>query len=407
MFWHSAQLLPLPRPRGCAFAGTPLQDAIAKLTPEQQARLKTYEAAQLSFKRRTDQYWRQTELKRKKRRAKISAGKAATEADYVREQPPVYKGPPRPDDVMKLLPKPPPKPEEKRERVAVVADFLRSAQEVYGFVPDQVNEDDFMIAYAMEATRLGLTRDQVVRLFAFETGGNGTHDMQSGYNPKSGQAASTGLGYAQLLAPNSIERVRKEGEEFAQRLERQAQQGGLPEGKARALLAKAAILRRMVADARKVPESWPAHIAYGKTPKGLAMHALNLDGDIGPWLQVVKLRDIREYAAKKGMENLNAAQLEMMNLAGPASGFEMMQPVGSKMPTANFFERKGYGRNPVVAGETGATLLAKIDKRMDVSAQRQSAQRFAHIFDGIAKRLAPGRAQPAFLAEPFSFLGIR
>ena len=85
----------------------------------------------------------------------------------------------------------------------------------------------------------------------------------------------------------------------------------------------------------------------------------------------------------------------------------MMQPIGGKMPTSNFFERRAYGRNPVVAGETGATLLAKIDKRMDVSAQRQGAQRFAVIFDGVARRLAGARAQPALLTEPLSFLGIR
>ena len=304
---------------GRAFAGTPLQDAIAKLTPEQQAALKAYETAHISFQRRTDQYWRLTELKRKRRRAKLGAGKALTEADYVKEQPPVYNGPPRPDEVMKLLPKPPPKPAEKRERVAVVADFLRFAQEVYGFVPDRASEDDFMIAYAMEATRLGLNKDQVVRLYAFETGGQGTHDLQSGYNPRTGHAASTALGYAQLLAPNSIEQIRKEGEDFAARLEREAQQSGVSESKARALVAKAAIVRRMVVDARKVHDGWGAHVAYAKTPKGLAMHTLNLDGDVGPWMQVVKLKGIKEYAAKRGMENLTAAQLEMMNLAGPGA----------------------------------------------------------------------------------------
>ena len=57
----------------------------------------------------------------------------------------------------------------------------------------------------------------------------------------------------------------------------------------------------MIVDARKVAENWPAHVAYAKTPNGIGMHALNLDGDVGPWLQTVKLRGIVEYAAKKGM----------------------------------------------------------------------------------------------------------
>ena len=211
---------------------TPLQEALARLTPEQQARFKAYEAARISFQKRTDQYWRLIELKRKKRQAKLAAGKAVAVADYVPEQPPVYNGPPRPDDVMAMLPKPPPAPVEIREPVPIVTDFLRQAEEVYGFKPDQVNEDDFMILYAMEAVRLGLTRDQVVRLYALETGGMGTQNLQSGYNPRTGKAASTALGYAQLLAANTIEQVRKEGPEFAARLERQAADGSVPDSKA-------------------------------------------------------------------------------------------------------------------------------------------------------------------------------
>ncbi len=381
----------VPAARFEALAETPLQEAIARLTPEQQGRLKAYEAARIAFAHRTDQYWHLIELKRRKRKAKFAAGQDVTAVDYVAEQPPVYKGPARPDDIMALLPKPPKPPAEIREPVPVVADFLRQAEEVYGFRPDRVSEDDFMIFYAMEAIKLGLTRDQVVRLYALETGGMGTQDLQSGYNPKTGHAASTALGYAQLLAANTIEQLRKEGEEFAARLERQAGDGSVPEAKAASLRVKAAILRRMIADARKVRESWPAHVAYAKTPKGIAMHALNLDGDIGPWMQVVKLKGIKEYAAKKGMGSLTGAQLELMNLAGPAHGFEMMQQVGRTMPTSNFFERKGYERNPVAAGKTGAQLLAKLDEIMDRNVQRQGAQRFASIFDSISRRLASGR----------------
>src|SRR5215469_10786025 len=140
-----------------ALAGTPLQDAIARLTPQQQARLKAYETARAGFQRRTDQYWHQIEVKRRKRKAKLAAGKAVTVADYVKTQPPVYKGPARPDDVMALLPKPEKPPIEQHEPVAVVADFLHHAEEIYGFRPDRVSEDEFMISYAIEAVRLGLT----------------------------------------------------------------------------------------------------------------------------------------------------------------------------------------------------------------------------------------------------------
>jgi hypothetical protein len=80
-----------------------------------------------------------------------------------------------------------------------------------------------------------------------------------------------------------------------------------------------------------------------------------------------------------------------MNLSGPAHGFEMMQPVGARMPTSNFFERKGYERNPIAAGKTGAQLLAKIGEIMDRNVQKPGAQRFAKIFDSIAARLAAGQ----------------
>jgi hypothetical protein len=382
----------LPQP--AASEQTPLQAAIAKLTPEQQQKLKAYEAARIAHNRRVDQYWRQTELKRKKRKIKLASGKPLTAADYVKEQPPVYKGPKRPDEIYALLPKPPQQPAEPRPTVPIVPDFLREAEEKYDFRPDRVSEDDFMISYALEAIRLGLSRDQVVRVYGLETGGMGTHDLQSGYNPRTRHAASTALGYAQLLAANSIEQIRKEGEEFASRLERVAESGEVSSSRAQALRAKAASLRRMTADARKVRDGWPSHVAYAKTPKGLAMHAVNLDGDIGPWMQVVKLKGIKDFAAKKGLNKLTGAQLELMNLAGPGSGFEMLTPVGQNMPTSNFFERGGYERNPVVHDKTAAQLLAKLDEIMDRNVQKAGAVKFAKIFDGIARRLAEeGRGQ--------------
>jgi hypothetical protein len=389
----------IPPPRGEA-AATPLQDAIAKLTPEQQATLKAYEAAHLSHIRQVDQYWRLIELKRKKRRIKLAAGKPLAPADYVKEQPPAYKGPKRPDEIMALLPKPPKPPvTEPKPTVAVVSDFLREAESIYGFKPERVSEDEFMIYYALEAVKLGLTRDQVVRVYALETGGMGTHDLQSGYNPRTGRAASTALGYAQLLAANTIEQIRKEGNEFASRLERMAAESATSQSKADSLRNKAICLRKMIADAKKVRDNWPAHVAYAKTPKGLGMHALNLDGDIGPWMQVVKLRAIKDFASKRGMATLSGGQLELMNLAGPGSGFEMMQPIGRDMPASNFFERGGYERNPIAHDRTGAQLLARLDEVMDRNVQKTGAQKFAKIFDGISHRLS-GEVRTSVQASP-------
>lgn len=380
---------------------TPLKAAIAKLTPQQQATLKAYQAARIGHDRRVDQYWREAEGKRKKRRAKLTKGKPVTAADYVKTHPPAYKGPPRPDAIYALLPKPPKPTVEPKPTIPVVKDFLREAEAQYGFKPDRVNEDDFMISYAVEALKRGLTKEQVVRVFALETGGMGTHDLQSGYNPKTGRAASTALGYAQLLAANSIEQVRKEGETYIERLERLAAERN-SDDKARALRAKAAAVRRMLADARKVADGWGSHVAYAKTPKGLAMHALNLDSDIGPLMQVTKLQSVRDYAARKGMATVTGGELEMMNLAGPGSGFEMMTPIGRTMPTANFFERGGYERNPVVHDKNGAELLARLNEIMDRNMQKPGSVKFAQIFD-VAKRLATGSPRPRVGASADSF----
>jgi hypothetical protein len=400
----AALLLALPVAAGeQAAAGTPLQDAIAKLTPQQQATFKAYETARLAFVRSVDQYWRRVELKRKKRKLKIAAGKPLTVEDYVKEPPPVYNGPKRPDEIMALLPKPPKTVAPPHEPVPVITDFLREAEAIYGFKPSRVNEDEFMIYYALEAIRLGLSRDQVVRVYALETGGMGTHDLQSGYNPRTGRAASTALGYAQLLAANSIEQIRKEGPDFAARLERMAEEPGISDEQAQALRMKAAAIRLMIADARKVHESWPAHVAYAKTPKGMAMHALNLDGNVGPWMQVVKLRGIMEYASKKGLGRLTGSQLELMNLAGPGSGLEMLQAPGRDMPTSNFFERGGYERNPVVHDKTGGQLVVKLDEIMDRNVQKPGAQKFAQIFDSIARRLAAGGRVRASAESPPAF----
>ena len=83
---------------------------------------------------------------------------------------------------------------------------------------------------------------------------------------------------------------------------------GTPPERAEALRAKAAILRRMLRAARSVPNEWSAHVRFGGTPKGLGIHALNLDADVGPWLQVLKLKGLKDDAAQAGRANLTGAR---------------------------------------------------------------------------------------------------
>jgi hypothetical protein len=156
---------------------------------------------------------------------------------------------------------------------------------------------------------------------------------------------------------------------------------GIAPARAAALQKKARAVRRMLASAKTVPNDWYAHMKFAGTRNGLGIHALNLDGDIGPMLQVIKLKGIREVAERAGRKNLTPAELELMNLAGPSTGLEMMTPVGRKAPTPNFFSRLGYERNPVVHNRTAAELLARIDEIMDANVNKPGAVEFAAAFD--------------------------
>jgi hypothetical protein len=100
-------------------------------------------------------------------------------------------------------------------------------------------------------------------------------------------------------------------------------------------------------------------------------------------MQVIKLRDVKRYAERAGRTVLTPEQLELMNLAGPGTGLEMMTALGSQMPTSNFFSRRAYMRNTIVRGRTGAGLLKALGDRMDVNQRNSGAREFAQVFDEI------------------------
>ena len=352
-----------------------------RLTPEQLRAYRAYLSARTTFDQQFEMYWALIEERKDHRRRKRASNQAMTVADYVAEQPPKYAGPPLPPDVQKIIESLQVPGSDPDKQMATVADFLAAARAQFDFAPTITTERDFKRRYAMESLHLGLNKLQVVRVYALETGGDGTFDMQSGFHPitRQGRAISSALGYAQLLGANSVSELVKHGEGFVQRLEAAAagqQQHGA------AWQAKAQIVRRMLATARSVPNEWSQHRRFAQTPQGLAIHALNLDADIGPWLQALKLRGIVDTAAKEaGRTSLTGGQLEIMNLAGPRNGLEMMDAIGGQMPTANFFEQGGYLRNSIVRERTGAELLRALDDRMDVNIKKAGSIEFLAVFD--------------------------
>jgi hypothetical protein len=210
--------------------------------------------------------------------------------------------------------------------------------------------------------------------------------MQSGFNPvtKQGKPISSALGYAQLLHANSTSELVKHGEKFARRLLAMAATPGTPTERAAALKAKAAMLRRMLKEARSVPNEWSHHVRFAGTTAGLGIHTLNLDADVGPWLQVLKLKALKDEAAAAGRQSLAGAEIELMNLAGPRTGLEMLMPVAQTMATANFFSEGGYYRNTIVREKTAAELLKALNDRMEVNIKKPGAVEFAQIFDEVS-----------------------
>jgi hypothetical protein len=372
-------------PAAAASQTTALELA-AKLTPAQRQIYDDYRRAREAFEAKLRAYWTRVDAKRDARRAKHMLAQALSAEDYVPEQPPKYAGPELPADIAKIiaevLPPVPTRP------LPDVNDFLAAAKAQYGFVPTPTTELDFKRRYAREALAVGLSKDQVVRIYALETGGQGTYDMQSGINPltKQGRPISSALGYAQLLNGNSVSELVKHGTAFQQRLLKLAAEPGLPPARVAGLREKAAVLRRMLRAARSVPNEWAAHVRLGGTAGGLGIHALNLDADVGPWLQVLKLKALKEAAEAAGRGPLSGAEIELMNLAGPRTGLEMMTPLGRAMPTANFFSEGGYYRNTIVREKTAAELLAALEQRMEANLKKPGAVEFAQVFDELARR---------------------
>jgi hypothetical protein len=356
------------------------------VTPEAIAdfrrKLREYQEARADFEQQASAYWSAIADKRRRRFAKFREHVPVELDDYVLTQPPVYTGPKRP-----INPTPeeePERPHRERKYIPVVADLLKAAADQFQFVPERpANEMEFKRAYARYALATGVTREQAVRVYSFETGGTGDHAVQSGIEHGGTRAISTAIGYNQLLTTNSVELMAEQGPELIRALTARAAQ--LSGSARRSMDYKLAVLKRMVALARSVPDDWSAHERIADTEQGWAIHAMVLDTDVGPMLQTYKLLTSVIFARAKGYTRpLTAAELEMMNLTGDGTGYDMVtmpQSFREQVPTSNFFQRSGYERNPVaIRHNTVAKLLAVTDARMDANSNLPGAKELAAAF---------------------------
>jgi hypothetical protein len=350
---------------------------------EYRRKLKEYTHARQQYGDEAAAYWRSVAEKRRLRNSKRRINQEIVLDDYVLTQPPVYAGPAKPVDlsapVLEVVPPP-------SKYVPVVADFLKSAEEQFNFVPQRPqSEIEYKRAYAKVASAAGLTKEQVVRIYGFEAGGNGTYDVQAGleYPTLGARASTTALGYNQLLNTTSVELMAEHGDQFLNVLKAKAAKlSGAPK---KTLESKIDVLQRMVDFSRTVPDDWSEHQKLAKTPKGLGIHSMNLDIDIGPVLQTQKLINSVIFADQKGFKGiLSAAELEMMNLTGDGNGFDMVTLAAElcdQVPTSNFFQKEGYERNPVASrNNVVAKLLVATNAKMDTEVKLQGAKDLAAVF---------------------------
>jgi len=342
--------------------------------------LAVYQQAYAAYERRASAYWEEVAAKRRIRIDKRRQHQPITLDDYVLTQPPVYTGPPRPVD-----PRIPVEPPPEREPIPLVGDFLKAAAEEFGFVPDlPQSEGEFKRAYAKAASAAGLTKEQIVGVYAFETDGRGTYDMQAGVTPTRARAISPALGYNQLLSTNTVSLLAENGERYVAALHAKAL---LLRGEERRRFErKIAALRRMIAYCRSVPPYWSEYDKLAKTTRGgWGVHAAVLDIDIGPMLQVQKLLDSVVFARAKGYTApLTPAELELMNLTGDGNGIDLVtmpRELRARVPTANFFQPGGYARNPI-ARRTGtvAKLFEALEDKMARAQNAPGAQEMASAF---------------------------
>jgi hypothetical protein len=367
-------------------------DFLASLSDSEVGEFQAWKSARRDFEAQLDEYWDAVDEKRQGRKKKRSAKIPFDASDYVMSFPLKYKGPSLSGDLAAKYDQfveaqrqtDPTQPKE----LATIPDYLDAAKSVYNFVPERVSEKEFKFRYAAEAAALGLSKEQVVRIYALETGGVGTYDMQAGIHPtkKTGRAISSALGYAQLLDANSVNELARSGATFIARINQKLRDPSNSPARTALLKRKLAVLKKMYANVKHQPFEWDVQQAYAKTRAGMGIHTLNIDGDIGPMLQAMKLKTLVDTAEKQGKYSLSGAEMELMNLAGPVTGLEMMQSPGADAPTTNFFARRAYYVNKMVKGLTGSQLQAELDRRMMQAITTPGSQEFAAAFDSVSVR---------------------
>jgi hypothetical protein len=368
-----------------AAPAAPAKAKVSQSKAKPAAKAKPQGPSRQALTKQAGEYWDAIAAKRRVRIAKRRNNEPITLDDYVLTQPPpiVRRLPPRPPSELHI------------PRIPVLADFLKAAAGQHGFVPDLPDSElAFKEAYARIATAAGLTGAQAVGIYAFETGGNGAYDVQSGLTrpgPRA-RAISPAIGYNQLLSTNTVGLLAANGDRYVALLQEKATQ--LTGDAKAAMERKIAALKRMIVFCRSVPNVWAEHDKLAKgTLGGVGVHAAVLDRDLGPLLQTQKLLDSVVFIRGRGHHApLTAAELALMNLTGDGNGLDLVtipRDMRALVPTSNFFQEHGYNRNSI-ARRTAvvSALFEAIEARMNRAGQLPGAQEMVAAFS--AARTPPG-----------------
>lgn len=326
----------------------------ANLTPEEQ-----YKQAKERYDTRLNDYWSNVVKTRKTQ-------------GFVNDFPPRYEGPPKPKGVTE------PKEPKTLPRLNDMLDGSRNLNRLITGDPNQpdysirrVTEDQFKQNYAAEVLKTGtangltpeVVRNIVQRIYAFESGGAGTHEMLSGMPQdllkadKPGETTiadqrrafrpvSTAIGYTQMLQYNTVRQFDVNGGEMSQRLRQMAQEDP---SRAQELNNKAQMVENLQTLIRKELKSFAQANAAGPADKrknyldangeptdlcredfaksdiklpgreitgrqlASSLHAFHMDGDVGPILQSAELNHLLKFAKDNDFTGLLTQQKDAFN----------------------------------------------------------------------------------------------
>ncbi|HMY04157.1 MAG TPA: hypothetical protein PKA48_12405 [Candidatus Obscuribacter sp.] len=316
----------------------------------------------------------------------------------VLEFPPFYDGPAKPSGMEAVKP-------SSSAKLPSVDDMLMQSKALNRLVaadesqPDftvkEITEEEFKRNYARETLRvgasLGLTRAEtekiVLNIYAFEGGGKATHDMLSGVpmeltkpeaeghreladKRRQMHPLSSAIGYNQIIMSTNLTFADGEGKVVADRLRELAKDSPRKEElEAKATLyenLQKTLHRELMEMVKAHPESkdkyldkegaprYQLYVDFAKStkPTGLgisgrqfstALHALNLDGDIGPIVQSRQFAQVVGHTLKE--ETRFKLELKAQAINERADRFDFLPDKQKERAIEEVFARATRGQD--------------------------------------------------------------